>query len=120
MRKIISIISLLLILLSAYLYSLKSIIWFNFAVFGFWFLFDSLAHWRGKKTTLDLLFNKPKKFAYLYLTLLVLAVLIELIGSLTLHLWSYPKLWAIKPVSLMLFINLLGYLCYPFILISFR
>jgi hypothetical protein len=121
MKKLSWSLSIVLIILTLILYFLKSPYWYNPAVIGVWLFFDNIAHLQKNKTTLDLIFNqKYKKFLCLYFALLILAVLIEVIGSLVLKLWSYPKLWAIEPLWLMLLINFVSYLFYPFILMSFK
>jgi len=119
-RKIFYCLTPLLFMVSGLLYYYHSKIWYNFLVFGAWFLFDNLASLRKQKTTLDIIIKKKYKlFLEVYLVLLGFGILIELLGSILLGLWSYPKLWSIEPFWFMLLINIVGYLCYPFILISF-
>lgn len=121
MRKVIWLISVVCILITIYLYATKSAFWHNFGVVGIWLLFDNLAHLRKRKTTLDLIINKKyKKFFTFYFALLILAILIEVIGSLILKLWSYPILWSYEPLWLLVLVNAWGYLFYPFILMSLR
>ncbi len=94
---------------------------FIFGVFGVWLFFDNLNHFSGNKTTLDLITKKKyHQFFVLYLVLLLASILIEVIGSIILKLWSYPKLWAYEPLSLLLLVNGWGYLSYPIILMSFK
>ena len=110
-----------LIILSMILYYQKSPFWFNPAVIGFWLLFDNISYSQNNKTTLDLIINKNyKKFLDLYVLLILLAVFIEGTGSLLLQLWSYPKLWNFQPLSKLIIINIIGYLFYPFIFMSFK
>ena len=119
MRKIISILTVLLIIISLWLYIDKSPFWYYTGVIAIWFLFDNLSHYVKNNTTLDLLIKKDyKPFFKIYLTLLILSVIIEVIGSLILGLWIYPKLWALVPFWFLLVMNILGYLLYPIILIS--
>ena len=111
----------LLIFISIGMYLLESIVWYNILVIGVWFLFDNLAKGQKRRTTIDLIIKrKYKKFTILFFSLLLLGVLIEVVGSLLLGLWTYPKLWSITPFGLMVVINIWGYLSYPFILMSFR
>ncbi len=51
---------------------------------------------------------------------MALSILVEVVGSILLNLWSYPKLWSLSPFSLLLLMNAVGYLCYPFIFMSLR
>ncbi len=121
LRKISIIASLILVIISPILFYLKSPVWYYPGVLGVWLLFDNLSHLRKNKTTLDLILKGDyKKFVILYLTLLLFGFLIEGIGSLLLKFWSYPKLWSYEPLSKLIFINTIGYLFWPSILMSFR
>ena len=120
-RKISLIICVMAIIISAILYHFKSPYWFNSAVVGAWLLFDNLSYSRKNKTTLDLLIQKNyKKILILYLVLLGTSLILEGIGSFSLRFWSYPKLWNLNPVPKLLTMNIIGFLFYPFILMSFR
>jgi len=120
-RNISIIIAPLIIIFSMILYYQKSPFWFNPAVVGFWLLFDNISHTLKNKTTLDLIIDKKYiKFLDLYFLLIVLAVFIEGTGSLLLKFWSYPKLWSFQPLSKLAIVNIIGYLFYPFIFMSFR
>ena len=121
LRTISIILAPVLIILSMILYYQKSPFWLNPAVIGFWLLFDNISYSQNNKTTLDLIINKNyKKFFDLYFLLIILAVFIEGTGSLLLQFWSYPKLWSFQPLSKLIIINIIGYLFYPFIFMSFR
>lgn len=121
MRKISWLIASILVLISVVLYVFKSPVWYNFFVIPIWLIFDNLAHLQKRKTTLDLLINKNyNKFAILYLVYLFAGIAIELVGSLILKLWYYPKLWSLEPFWVFVTLNVIGYLFYPFILMSFR
>lgn len=117
-RKIIWIFSAIFAIISMILYFQNSHYWYNYLVFGMLFLFDNLSNIRGNKTTLDLLFNQRyKKFIILFSYLFIAGVLIELIGHFWLNLWYYKF---INPVSEHIIANLIGFLTYPIILMSFR
>lgn len=119
-RRIYYLLTLVLLLISIILYYYQSIVWYNFLLLGSWLLFDNLAHWKKQKTTLDLITQKKYRlFLEVYSILLIFGILLEIVGSLWLGLWSYPKLWALEPSWLLISISLWGYLSYPFILISF-
>lgn len=120
MRKIIFGVAILLLIFSGPLYFYKSIVWYNFAVWGWWLFFDCLSHWQGNKTTLDLILKKKyHDFLKLYGLLLLISVIMEVVVSLVFGLWSYPKLWGIEPPWLLILVNSWGYLSYPIIFISF-
>ena len=107
------------LLLALVLYALRSPVWYNFAVVGWWLFFDNISSRLTNQTTLDLLIHKHySSFAKLFLILLLAGILLEVSASLLLGLWSYPLLWSLKPMWLMLLINLWGYLCYPLMFMS--
>lgn len=113
--------AILFIIFSIILYASGSAFWFNPATVGVWLLFDVLSAARRNKTTFNLIVKrKYGKFFKLYFYLLLLGVLIEVVGSLLLGFWSYPKLWSLEPLSFLIIANVAGYLFYPFILMSFR
>lgn len=114
MRKFSLIISIIIVLISSYLYIMKNHYWYYPAVIGVWLFFDYLSYLRKNKTTLDLLIKKQyKTFIKLYLALSLLGILIEIIGMLLLKFWYYNYL-----SKLTLIIGII--LFYPFILMSFR
>ncbi len=120
MRRTIFLVAILLLICSGLLYFYKSIVWYNFAVWGWWLFFDCLSHWKGNKTTLDLILQKKYyDFFKLYGLLLLISVIMEVVASIVFSLWSYPKLWEIEPLWLLILVNFWGYLSYPIILISF-
>ncbi len=120
MRKLILLVGVLILIISGVLYFYKNVVWYNFAVFGWWLLFDCLSHWQGNRTTLDLILKKKyEDFFKLYGLLLLISIVMEVVASLIFGLWSYPKLWSIKPLGLLILVNLWGYLSYPIIFISF-
>jgi len=108
------IISIAIIIISNILYFQKNPYWYYPAVLGVFLLFDYLSYLRKNKTTLSILFSKKYKlFFRLYLYLFILGLLIELIGRFLLNLWHYPL---VNPIIK----NTLGFIFYPFILMSFK
>ncbi len=119
MRKQIFLAAILILMGSGFLYFYKNIVWYNFAVWGWWLFFDCLSHWQGNKTTLDLIFKKKYySFFRLYGLLLLISIVMEVVASLIFGLWSYPKLWRIEPLWLLILVNFWGYLSYPIIFMS--
>ena len=112
-RKVSWIISVILIIVSAYMYSKRSFYWYYVGVIGVWLLFDNLSTYMKRKTTLDLLLQgKYSKFIELYIFLAILGILIEAIGNWLFGFWSYTYLTkTVEYISIPLF--------YPFILMSF-
>jgi len=117
-RLIAWVLAVILTAISAVLYFKESHYWYNYLVFGMLFLFDNLSHARKNKTTLDLIFKKKyKKFLVLFFWLFVLGMIIELIGHFWLGFWYYKF---INPPSEHIIANIIGFLTYPLVLMSFR
>jgi hypothetical protein len=120
-------VGMIIILFSIFLYIKNSPYWYFPAPIGVWLFFDSISYFRKNKTTLDLITKKDyKKFLKFYIALFIGGILIELIGSIFLNLWSY-KLSAytstLKAVIGHILNNPLsgtGWFIYPFILMSFK
>ena|SRR3989344_661945 len=101
--------SIITIAVSTLLYIYKIPYWYYTGVFGVWLLFAYLSSLKGNKTTLNL--NK-KQFIYLYISLSIFGILIELIGRAVLNWWHYPRTSPIITNIAIVFL-------YPIILISF-
>lgn len=116
-----------LVILSIILYYQKSVYWYYPPTIGWWLIFDYLSHRLGNATTLGLIIKaKQKQFFTLYFLLLAFSFVIEIVGSITLDLWSYklsaytPTLTAVLDSIIDYPLNGVGYLLYPFILMHFR
>jgi hypothetical protein len=113
LRKIFFIASLIIIIFSALLYIKGNHYWYYPAVVGVWLFFDYLSYLRKNKTIFGLLINKEyKKFFKIYLGLFVLGALIEIVGRIMAKFWIYP-------LQNPLIMNIITFLFYPFILMSF-
>ncbi len=117
-RVVILILGLLLTVLASFLYFSGNHYWYNYLVVGIWFLFDTLSSLRGNKTTWDLLFKRDySSFFKIFGVLFVIGLLIEVILHFILRFWYYPF---VNPIKYYIFSNILGFLMYPLILISFK
>lgn len=106
------VLSIIIIFISAFLFWEENTLWHYPAVLGVWLFFDFLSFKINKKSTLDLIFeNKLKKFGKLFFILFIFGAMIELIGRVWLNLWHYTD---------SLDESIIGYLFYPFILMSFK
>jgi len=87
MRLLSLIIGLILIKIAIVQYATTCIFWYYPGAIGMFLLFDNLCHMRGRKTTLDFLFEKKfKRFVLLYVGLAILALVIEILGM---YFWKY-------------------------------
>jgi len=102
----------IILLISIYMYIKNNTQWHYPAVVGIWLFFDFLAFKVNKNSSLNLIFShKIKKFFLWFSILFGLGFFIEVIGRIFLNLWYYTNF---------LDTTLIGYLFYPFILMSFK
>lgn len=106
-------IGILITLASFSLIYFKEGLWYFPAVFGILMIFDYFSSMKNKDTALQLLVNNIAKFRQLYVLMFLLGATIELLGKFMFKLWSYPY-------QTNLFLDLIGLLFYPLILMSFR
>ncbi|MDP2906656.1 MAG: hypothetical protein Q8O03_01835 [Nanoarchaeota archaeon] len=111
--RLLLVIGLIISVTSISLAFLKINYWYFPAVIGVWFVFDYLASYKSKHTTIQILKENKKKFFQLYLMIFFLGCSFELIGRFILGWWAYPSINTI-------FLEILLMLFYPFILFSFR
>lgn len=126
--KIALLFSVVLLGVSAYLYTQQSLYWYYPTPIGAWLLFDVLCQFRNVPNTLSLLFTRKfKLFFRFYLAMLALAVSIEVLGSFMLDLWIYKVFnYSTNPFEVLSYIvsdplvGLSWWLIYPTILMHFR
>ena len=88
-------------------------LFFSLGTIGVWLIFDYLALISGKKTSFQIFLKDKKKFALLFLCLVIAGFFIELIFRFILGLWTYPG-------RENLFWNIITVFHYGFIFMSFR